>query len=477
MLNEIIDRFNLILNFFVEDTHAIAIINKAFDYAKNLHGEQKRKDGKLYLSHPVEVALILARLGFDEDVICGALLHDVVEDCDCDLDTIKREFNHKVANIVDSVSAIDKEKYILNKESLFENEEFQKHSMEEQTFKKLIEIGKENPLGFCVKFADRLHNLSTIECFDYNKQLEKVKETEKWILPIAKILNTSYFYYSIKNLCFRIKNQFDKKEFFEHYDIYHKSNVQNINQIRNKLKEYLSNVNIQFVEIEETKEVEVYENLCNLIKSLKKSKISQGQILKVSNYKIYLMYKNGEPKDMVNNVLNVLNGNLNNLFKIIDAKIDEFNKKPYFLLEDRFKNKFNMYIVSVNDYQMQQNGTLSGRNDVFDEELDNLTEELIKVKTRSGEIKYIEKGSTVLDFAFKLHKDIGLSFKYAIINGSKTKQPPYVKLLEGDKVEIFTEKDEENQIKYIADLKWFAYVNTNTAKKALIKYFDKRFNN
>ena len=61
----------------------------------------------------------------------------------------------------------------------------------------------------------------------------------------------------------------------------------------------------------------MYENLCNLIKSLKKSKISQGQILKVSNYKIYLMYKNGEPKEMVNNVLNVLNGNLNNLFKII----------------------------------------------------------------------------------------------------------------------------------------------------------------
>ena len=57
-----------------------------------------------------------------------------------------------------------------------------------------------------IKFADRLHNLSTIESFEYSKQLEKVKETEKWIIPIAKILNAEYFYRAIKNECFKSFN-------------------------------------------------------------------------------------------------------------------------------------------------------------------------------------------------------------------------------------------------------------------------------
>ena len=92
----------------------------------------------------------------------------------------------------------------------------------------------------------------------------------------------------------------------------------------------------------------------------------------------------------------------------------------------------------------------------------------MRVKTRSNEIKFVQKNSTALDFAFKLHKDIGFGFKYAIINDSKTKSPPYTKLLEGDKVEIVVEKDGET-IKNNAELKWFAYINTDLAKKYLIK--------
>ena len=99
--------------------------------------------------------------------------------------------------------------------------------------------------------------------------------------------------------------------------------------------------------------------------------------------------------------------------------------------------------------------------------------ELIKVATRSGEIKFIPKGSTVLDFAFKIHKDIGFGFKYAIINNSKTKSPPYTKLYEGDKVEIVVDKSGNGAIKNNAELRWLAYVNTDFAKKNLIKWFER----
>lgn len=474
MFDSLEKKFEKVLSNFDGKKDAVVLISKAFDYAKKLHGNQTRKDGKLYLTHPVEVSLILADLGFDEDVVSAALLHDVVEDCDCDLETIKAEFNNDIAEMVDCVSAIDKEQYIFDNEDLYEIETFEKASREEQSFKKLISIGKKNPSGFCIKFADRLHNLRTIDCFEYSKQLEKVKETEKWILPIAKALNTEYFYRSIENECFKIKNKEKGKQFLEQYLNYHKVNAQNIENLQIKLQEIFSSTCIKTIKIKNVREYKVYEDICSLIKNANISKISQGQIIKVTNYNIYLLYKNKKYNEVIGEMLNIINKKLTDM-RIIDAKVGNFTKKPYFQLEDKFKNKYNLYVMSVSDYQLQRNGTLDGQDvDLLDEEnIDSLNVEYIKVKTRSGEVKYIPKGSTVLDFAFKIHRDIGFGFKYAIINNSKTKAPPYTKLYEGDKIEIFVDKNENGEIKNVAELRWFAYVSSDFAKKNLIKCFEK----
>ena len=208
MYKEVDAEFDLIKLEFANNDNPTEFIEKAYLFAKTAHKDQIRKDGKPYISHPVAVALILAKLGFNEDVVSAALLHDVVEDCGVTLEDLRLEFNANVAELVDCVSAIDKEKFVFDKDDLYESLDFEKQAIEEQSFKKLIAIGKKNPLGFCIKFADRLHNLRTIEIFDYSKQLEKVKETERWIIPIAKVLNAEYFYRSIKNECFKIKNKF-----------------------------------------------------------------------------------------------------------------------------------------------------------------------------------------------------------------------------------------------------------------------------
>jgi len=474
MFNEIDKRFDEISKQFLRNQSSISLICKAYDYAKKLHGNQTRKDGKLYLSHPVEVALILSELGFDEDVVSAALLHDVVEDCDCDLETIKQEFNADVAEMVDCVSAIDKEKFIFDRENLYEIEEFEKASIEEQSFKKLIAIGKNNPSGFCIKFADRLHNLRTIECFAYNKQLEKVKETEKWIIPIAKILNSEYFYRAITNECFKIKNKVAGKSFFEQCKNYHRINAENVELLTIKLKESFANTLIKDIKVNSVREYKVYEDLNKLFKNINISKVSQGQILKVTNYNIYLLYKNKKYGEVVAQVLNIINTNLSDDIKIIDARVGSFTKKPFYQLSDKYKNKYNLYVMSASDYQLIKNGTLDGQNsELLDEEdLGNLDVELIKVTTRAGETKFIHKGSTALDFAFKIHRDIGLGFKYAIINDSKTKSPPYTKLYEGDKVEIVIDRNNAGEIKNNAELRWLAYVNTDFAKKCLIKWFE-----
>ena len=478
MLTKIDNRFDEIKTIFQQKNSSTEMISKAYEIAKDLHKDQKRKDGELYISHPVEVALILAQLEFDERVISAALLHDVVEDCGYTIEEIKKEFDSEVAQLVDSVSAIDEAKFVFDENDIYENKNFEKAAIEEQSFKKLIALGKKNPLGFCIKFADRLHNLRTIQCFPYSKQLEKVKETEKWIIPIAKTLNSEYFYRAIKNECFKIKQLEDGKSFFEHYNEYLQANSRNIEELILQLQRIFSNYANIDVRIKPIREYKVFEQLELILKNININKVSQGQILRVANYNVYLLFNDKEFDNNVGVILDVLNKRLKDI-RIIDARIGTFTKKPLYQLEDKFKNKYNLYIETYAEYVRQRNGTLDGQNSELldDDNIDNMDVELIKVKTRSGEVKYVSQGSTALDFAFKIHKDIGFGFKYAIINKSKTKSPPYTKLYEGDQVEIIVDKDDQGNIKNNAELRWFAYVNSDLAKKVLIKHYEKEFIN
>jgi len=452
----------------------IALIDKAYNKAKELHKNQFRKDGTPYISHRVEVALILVKLGFDENVIAGAFLHDTIEDCGYTPLQLKQDFNETILKLVDCVSAIDKTKYVFDKDNIYEDQDFIKSSAEEQTFKKLIIIGKENPCGFAIKFADRLHNLRTIESFNYSKQLEKVRETEKWVLPIAKTLKSEYFYRAIKNECFKIVNRVNGEQYFEYFKAYHNSNKNFITKLEYKLKEVFAGSNILDLEIKDVREYKAFEDLSRIYKKIDISKISQGQILKVTNYNIFMFYNNCSHQQAVSEVISNLTNKTN--LTIIDANIGGFTGKMYLQVEDENKNKYNIYVITLNEYSIIKVGTLDGQNlDKIDEDnINNLDMDVIKIKTRSNEVKYFPKNSTALDFAFKIHRDIGFAFKYALINESKSKLPPYTKLNEGDKVEIITEKDEKGNLINNAKIKWLAYVNNEYSKKVLIKYFEEK---
>lgn len=450
-----------------------SLIEKAFLVAKDLHANQTRNDGTPYIVHPVEVARILADFDFDEDVICAALLHDTVEDCGYKLAQIEQDFNKNVANLVDIVSAIDETAYNFDKENLFEDPEFKKSSMDDQTFKKLISLGKKNPSGFCIKFADRLHNLKTIDTFDFSKQIEKVRETEKWILPIAKKLGAEFFFRAIQNECFRILNKKQGELYFSSYEFYHKTNKRNVERMSQNLQSSFSTNFVKQILIHDVLEYKVFDDLREIYKNLNIEQVTQGQLIRVTNYNIYLIYDNSNYKNVLKDVLLGINKKLSGLVKVLDAKIGRFTQKPYFVLEDDLKNKYNLYIMTKNEYRICQIGTLDGQVEIDEDDEEELGSDWIKVRTRSGERKYIPKDSTALDFAFKLHEDLGFGFDYAVINNSKTKFPPYTKLNDGDKVEIVVARDPNGEIKNRAQIKWLAYVNTEQSKRKLIKYFEK----
>ena len=476
MFEKVDKRFEYLLDILSKNEIDTSMVKTAYDKAKELHFYQKRRDGTPYLSHPVEVAIILAEMGFDEDAICAALLHDTIEDCNYTFEQIEKEFNKNIAIAVDCVSAIDKEEYIYDKNEIFEDPNFVKSSAEEQTFKKLISMGKKNPLGFYIKFADRLHNLRTIDDFEYSKQLEKVRETEKWILPIAKALKAQYFDIQIKNECFKIVNKNNGQKFFEEYNNYHNSNKKNIENLLSIFQDNFNDKSICNILIDDLSERKVYEKL-NESKKLKSiEKVLQGQIQQVPNYSVYFIIKNSADKNILTKQIFQKFENKLSFIKIVGIDIGGFSNLEYYILRDQLYNYYKLYIITATEYQNLFIGITDKKsNYILDEDnINSLNISTIKVKTNSGEIIQIQKDSTVLDFAFKIHKEIGFAFKYAIINDSKTKFPPYTKLNENDKIEIVVEKEDGKNANN-AKLRWLAYVNTEYAKKILIRYFENKY--
>lgn len=477
ILNNVDELVNNLINLAKEEYIDYSKVQRAIEVAKFLHKDQTRKSGEPYIIHPLEVATILIKLGFDIDVVCAGILHDTVEDCGYSIEELTEEFGSDVAHIVNSVSAIDKAKYFYNADNIYEDALFKKESIQEQTFKKLVIFCKKNPLGLFVKFADRLHNLQTIEIFPYEKQLEKVRETEQWILPLAKLTNARYFYDEIKNICFKILNKNDQF-YFEQYNFFKTVSKNNIEEVVAQLKEKLNSNFIKNVTYENIKEFQIFEDIKEKNKFLKLNNITQGLILKVSTYKVFVTYKGDSVKQVLDDFLSKLPQFESNKMFLIGKRTGRFSKQPCFVMIDKSKILFLLYFVTQNEFIENKIGTLEGQKIelIDDESTHKINTSYIKVYTRSNEVKFMPEGSTVLDFAFKIHQDIGLGFKYAKINNSQTQYPPYTVLKENDKIEIFVDRNKYNEIIKVAELKWFAYVETDYSKKILIKWFEKQLN-
>lgn len=148
-------------------------IEKAYKFADEAHGDQKRVSGVPYILHPTSVACILVELGMDTDSVVAALLHDVVEDTPVTIEEVTKLFGETVANLIDGVTKISKIPYSNREEQQAEN------------VRKMLIAMSNDIRVIIIKLADRLHNMRTMECMKDQKRRDKARETMEVYAPIA----------------------------------------------------------------------------------------------------------------------------------------------------------------------------------------------------------------------------------------------------------------------------------------------------
>ena len=168
----------------------LALLKRAFAFASEAHGDQKRKSGEPFVIHPVEVAIILADLRMDVEVLCAALLHDTVEDTAATKEQVAEEFSPQIAELVDGVTKISK----IEVEDL--NDE------QAQTFRKMLVAMNRDIRVVVIKLADRLHNMRTLSALREDRRIFKSRETREIYAPIAHRLGISSIKWELEDLAF-----------------------------------------------------------------------------------------------------------------------------------------------------------------------------------------------------------------------------------------------------------------------------------
>ena len=205
----------------------IKIVQKAYEYAKEKHGDQKRKSGEPYIIHPIQVAYTLANLDLDDNTICAALLHDVLEDTDTTYDDLVKEFNEEVAYMVSGVTKLSKLQYASVEEQQVEDYR-----------KMFLAMGKDIRV-ILIKLADRLHNMRTLKYLSRDRQIANAKETMELYAPLANRLGVYSLKWELEDLSFKYLYPEEYRELVEGINKKREERLKFIDLIMKQLREEL----------------------------------------------------------------------------------------------------------------------------------------------------------------------------------------------------------------------------------------------
>ena len=456
------------------------LITNAFRLAYEAHKNDKRASGEPFFSHPYDVALILAKeIPLDAVSIAAALLHDVVEDTKFTLNDIRAEFGDEVAEIVNGATKI---------EGMFENYEMK----QVESYKKMLLSMTSDIRVILIKFADRLHNLRTLEFLSTSKQLRLAQETLEIYAPLAHRFGLSSVKTELEDLSFKFldRKAYDEiakklKEKKREREKFIKKFIEPINErlkaegykfeINGRAK-HLHSIYKKLVSRNKTFD-ELYDLFAVRIIIDTKNKNDCFSVYGICS-EIYIpvpeRFKDYISLPKQNNYQSIHTTLVSKEGRMVEVQIR--TKEMHEIAEKgiaahwKYKENTSLHDANLETWmrRIRESMELSSKDETSSQVLEsfklNLYQNEIYCFTPKGELKIIPAGSTAIDFAFEIHTEIGLRCIGAKVNGKIVNLDSLLK--SGDQIEILTSKNQTPK------LDWEKFVVTHKAKSDIRKYFN-----
>ncbi len=479
----------------------------AISFATDYHKNQFRKSGEPYVVHPLSVATIVSSLGGDEEMIIAAILHDLIEDTDCELSEVKEKFGSEVEYLVEGLTKIIE----IRDEKLIPSSSDEKLIASALSFRKILLASISDVRVFVIKLCDRLHNMLTLDALSTSKQKRISEETLVTYAPIAHRLGISTIKNSLEDLSFyyMFPNEYKK---IDDYISKSKQELQlNLNSFISKVKTLMLKNGFISGEFEIEKRIKHHYSI--YIKMQRKG-ISIEEVLDIMAIRVLvknpidcyralgILHQNFKPllsrfKDYIaiakDNGYQTIHTTVFDETNIFEAQIRTFDmhKTAQYGVASHWKYKghegLNPKLSWLNELKTQSD---EGENieHMFELAKDDLYSEDISVYSPKGDIYHLPRGATVLDFAYAVHTEIGDYTKAAYVN--KVRTPLLTELKNGDIIKIVLDKKPVLRCSWISSLKTakaknsmrincnhkLKELNTKTATNILLNIFNINYN-
>ncbi|MFR3201416.1 MAG: RelA/SpoT family protein [[Clostridium] leptum] len=455
-------------------------IDKAYQFALESHGDQKRRSGVPYILHPVSVAYILVELGMDTESIVASLLHDVVEDTPVGLEEIKKLFGIEVANLTDGVTKLGRIPYSSREEQQAEN------------LRKMLIAMADDIRVIIIKLADRLHNMRTIEFMPDQKRRDKALETMEVYAPIAHRLGIRALKEEMDDISLRYLDPIGYHEIESALAMKSGEREEFINKIKKQIYDRVSSV-IPNVHL---------EGRVKSINGIYRKVFVQGKSME----EIYDIYAVRVIVDSLNDCYNVL-GMIHDMYRPIPNRFKDYISTPkpnlYQSLHTTVLGKEGVpFEVQIRTWEMHHTAEYGiaahwkyklglTKSDSFEQRLmwvrqmlenqqdtvdstelvrtikTDLAPEEVFVFTPKGDVISLPIGSTVIDFAYAIHSAVGNRMIGAKVDGRIV--PIDYKVKTGEIIDVLTTKEESHG----PSRDWLKIVKTSEARNKIRQWFKK----
>ena len=431
------------------------LVTRAFRFAAAAHEGQQRRSGSDFIEHPVGVARICAQLHLDEQTLAAALLHDVVEDTETDIDDVRAEFGEEISRLVEGVTKLTRIQFQSREQAEAEN------------YRKMIVAMSEDVRVILIKLADRLHNMRTIEYLGKQKQIQKAKETLDVYAPLAHRLGIHALKWELEDLAFQTLHPRKYEEISTMVAERRADREGHVAEASDVLTQELDKVDIP-AEISGRA-----KHFYSIYDKMAKKGREFNEIYDLTAMRV-IVERNGE--EGTRDCYGAL-GLIHSLWKPMPGRFKDYVAMPKFngyrslhttvigpagrpleiQVRTREMHETAELGVAAHWFSYKHRGSKPGEEwldwvrqlmDAHEEETDarefmksfrtDLFDEEVFVFTPKGEVKTLPAGATPIDFAYAVHTDVGHRTVGAKVNGRIV--PLHFKLTSGDRVEILTSK-------------------------------------